>query len=287
MKKIAIIGAGNVGICAAKELSEFPDMKLCGFVRRKAKPVPEFPDIPVAESVFELPEIPNGAIICIPSRFAEKIEKELLESGIFTVDSFDIHDELAEMKENLSLPAKKGGAAAVIGAGWDPGLDSVIRTLMLMALPNGNTYTEFGPGMSMGHSAAAREICGVKDALAFTIPTGNRKHTRIVYVVLSPGAKKDTVERAILNDKYFKNENCLVEFVDSADIFGNKNHAVNIEREYDEQNIKFCMKINNPTLTGRIMVSAMNAAFLQKPGAYFMPEISPCDFCRKNWMEFI
>ena len=86
MRKIAIIGAGNVGIAAAKALLESPDMELCGFIRRKAEPVSGFEDIPVAKSVFELPEKPYGAIITIPSRFVEPIEKECLEKGIYTVD---------------------------------------------------------------------------------------------------------------------------------------------------------------------------------------------------------
>ena len=86
MKKIAIIGAGNVGIAAAKALLEAPDMELCGFVRRKAKLVPGFENVPVAKSVFELSEKPEGAIITVPSRIAEEIEKELLRriASIFT-----------------------------------------------------------------------------------------------------------------------------------------------------------------------------------------------------------
>ena len=53
MKKIAIIGAGNVGIAAAKAVLESSDMKLCGFARRKAEPVPGFENIPFAENVFD------------------------------------------------------------------------------------------------------------------------------------------------------------------------------------------------------------------------------------------
>ena len=196
MRKIAIIGAGNVGIAAAKALLESPDMELCGFIRRKAEPVSGFEDIPVAKSVFELPEKPEGAIITIPSRLVEPIEKELLENGIYTVDAFDIHEEIAAMRKRLSFFAKKGKASAIIGAGWDPGLDSAIRTLISAAFPQGKIYTNFGPGMSMGHSVAAKSIDGVLDAVSVTVPLGNGKHARKTYVVPEENADKQAVENA-------------------------------------------------------------------------------------------
>ena len=67
MKKIAIIGAGNVGIAAAKALLESPDFELCGFVRREEKAVSDFEKIPVGKSVFDFPEKPDGALVCLPS----------------------------------------------------------------------------------------------------------------------------------------------------------------------------------------------------------------------------
>ena len=35
MKNVAVMGAGNVGIYAAKAVLESEDMRLCGFIRRK------------------------------------------------------------------------------------------------------------------------------------------------------------------------------------------------------------------------------------------------------------
>ena len=215
MRKIAIIGAGNVGTAAAKAALESSDMELCGFVRRNPEPVSGFENIPAAKSVFDLPEKPDGAIITIPSRSVESIEKELLESGIYTADCFDIHEELSSMRKRLNFSAKKGNVSCVLGAGWDPGLDSVIRTLMFSAFPKGKIYTNFGPGMSMGHSAAAKSIEGVADAVSITIPIGNGKHARKIYAVLEENADKQAVEQAILSDGYFEHDKCSVEFADS------------------------------------------------------------------------
>ncbi|MBQ7874334.1 MAG: diaminopimelate dehydrogenase [Oscillospiraceae bacterium] len=292
MKRIAIIGAGNVGLAAAKAVMLSPDMELCGFIRREAKRVSGFLGIPAAKSVFDLPKKPDGAIICLPSRLVEPVEKELLEAGIYTVDSFDIHEELPAMRRRLSAAAEKGGVSAVIGAGWDPGLDSVIRTLMLAAVPQGITYTNFGPGMSLGHSAAAREAFGVADAISFTLPVGFGKHRRKIYAVLKEGENNAAVEHGILSDGYFEHDECSVEFTDSVKPLFNTSHGVLIERSGNSagngsQWINFRMAIDNPSLTGQIMVSAMRACFLQKPGAYFMPEIPPCDFCGEGWEKVI
>ena len=117
MRKIAIIGVGNVGIAAAKAVLESPDMELCGFIRRKTEAVSGFENIPVAKSVSELPEKPEGAIITVPSRLVEPIEKELLENGIYTADCFDIHEELLDMRQRLDVFAKTGNVSCIIGAG--------------------------------------------------------------------------------------------------------------------------------------------------------------------------
>ena len=42
MKNVAVMGAGNVGIYAAKAVLESEDMRLCGFIRRKEDAVEGF-----------------------------------------------------------------------------------------------------------------------------------------------------------------------------------------------------------------------------------------------------
>ena len=287
MKKIAIIGAGNVGVAAAKAVLESSDMDLCGFVRRKAEQVLGFENFPAAKSIFDFPEKPEGAIITVPSRLVEPIEKELLENGIYTADCFDIHEELLDMRQRLDIFAKKGNVSCVIGAGWDPGLDSVIRTLMFSAFSKGKIYTNFGPGMSMGHSAAVKSIEGVLGAVSITSPLGKGKHARKIYVLPEENADKQAIEHAILSDKYFEHDECSIEFVKDISPFFNTKHGALIENIYEDQKIEFGMKIDNPTLTGKMLASAMRAAFLQKPGAYFMPEIPPVDFCEGKWNVYL
>lgn len=117
----------------------------------------------------------DAALLCTPTRSVEETALPLLARGINTVDSFDIHGDIVALRRSLGAQAIKHDAVSIISAGWDPGTDSVIRTLMLAMAPKGITYTNFGPGMSMGHSVVARSKEGVADALSPHHPHGFRR----------------------------------------------------------------------------------------------------------------
>ena len=119
------------------------------------------------------------AILCTPTRSVEKYAKEYLAMGINTVDSFDIHTGIVDLRRTLNATAKEHKAVSIISAGWDPGSDSIVRTMLEAIAPKGITYTNFGPGMSMGHTVAVKAIDGVKAALSMTIPTGTGIHRRM------------------------------------------------------------------------------------------------------------
>ena len=69
---------------------------------------------------------------------------------------------LVDLRNRLDEVARQHGAVAIVSAGWDPGTDSMIRGMLELMAPKGITYTNFGPGMSMGHSVAAKAAPGVK-----------------------------------------------------------------------------------------------------------------------------
>ncbi|VTP83104.1 oxidoreductase [Proteus vulgaris] len=178
---------------------------------------------------------------------------------------------------------KKHDRVAVISAGWDPGSDSIIRTLMLAMAPKGITYTNFGPGMSMGHSVAAKAIDGVKDALSMTIPLGTGVHRRMVYVELEAGANFNQVEQAIKADSYFSSDETHVKQVDCVDSLKDVGHGVHmthkgVSGKTHNQLFEYSMRINNPALTSQFMVSAARASMKQRAGAYTVIEIPPVDF---------
>ena len=162
----------------------------------------------------------------------------------------------------------------------------MIRALLMALAPKGITYTNFGPGRSMGHTVAAKAIEGVKNALSMTIPLGTGIHRRMVYVELEEGADFKTVEAAILADDYFAHDETHVIAVESVDALNNVAHGVNLVRsgvsgETHNQRFEFNMAINNPALTGQVMVSCARAAMRMKArgqfGAKTMIELAPID----------
>lgn len=281
--RIAVIGYGNIGKYAVEAVRESPDMELAGVVRRRSSVGNIVPaGITVASDVNDLGKI-DVALLCCPTRSIPEIAEQYLALGINTVDSFDIHgDALWNLRQQLDMTAKKYNAVSVVSAGWDPGSDSVVRTLLEAMAPKGITYTNFGPGMSMGHTVAVKSKTGVRNALSMTIPTGTGVHRRMVYVELEPGADFAGVEHAIKTDAYFAKDHTVVTQVDSVDTLLDMGHGVMMERKgvsgiTQNQLFEFSMKINNPALTAQVMASCGRASMRLQPGAYTMPEIPAID----------
>ena len=234
MKKIraAVVGYGNIGKYTMEALVEAPDFEIAGVVRRRgAEDLPkELEGYKVVKDIREL-EAVDVAILATPTRSVEAYAKDILSLGINTVDSFDIHTKIVELRRTLDAAAKAGNAVSIISAGWDPGSDSVVRTLMESLAPKGISYTNFGPGRSMGHSVCVRSKAGVKDALSMTIPVGQGIHRRMVYVELEDGANLDEVTAAIKADPYFASDETHVFQVDSVDALNDVGHGVNLVRK--------------------------------------------------------
>ncbi len=284
MIKLAIVGYGNIGRYAVGAALAAEDVSLIGIVRRKggSDVVVDGLKIPVVNNIKMLGDI-DVALLCSPTRSIPELAPTYLQMGINTVDSFDIHSAITGLRRKLDPIAKEGNAVSIISAGWDPGSDSVIRTLLEACAPKGITYTNFGPGMSMGHSVAAKNIEGVSKALSMTIPLGTGVHRRMVYVTLSSGADINTVTQLIKSDPYFASDETKVIEVEDVDMLLDKGHGVNMVRKgvsgtTDNQLFEFNMKINNPALTAQVMVSCARASMKQKPGAYTMIEIPVIDY---------
>lgn len=284
MKKInvAVFGCGNVGKCAVQAVLAAPDMTLAGVVLEPgiAAP-PELGSIRLAEDIAELGEV-DAALLCVPTRRIRALAPALLAKGCHTVDSFDIHADIVSLRGELAAVAKENNAVAVVAAGWDPGSDSVVRALMEAIAPKGITVTNFGPGMSMGHSVAAKAVEGVADALSLTIPVGGGVHRRVVYISLKPGADFEAAAKAIKSDPYFAKDDTTVLETECVADLQDCGHGVNMSRKgvsgvTHNQLLEFNMRINNPALTAQVMTACARAATRQRPGAYTMIELPVVD----------
>ena len=287
MKKIraAVVGYGNIGRYALEALEAAADFEVAGIVRRNGaadKPA-ELAGYEVVKDITELKDV-DVAILATPTRSCEEYAKKILPLGINTVDSFDIHTSILDYRRTLDPICR--------AAGWDPGSDSVVRTLMQSLAPKGLSYTNFGPGMSMGHSVCVRSKAGVKNALSMTIPLGEGIHRRMVYVELEDGAKLEDVTAAIKADPYFASDETHVFAVDSVDDVRDMGHGVNLVRKgvsgkTQNQRLEFNMSINNPALTGQVLVNVARASMRQQPGCYTMIEIPVIDLLPGDREELI
>ena len=285
MKKIraAVVGYGNIGRFTIQALEAAPDFEIAGVVRRKGgedKPL-ELTLYEVVSDIRELKDV-DVAILATPTRSCEEYAKQILPLGINTVDSFDIHTNIVDYRAALMPICKEHGRVSVIAAGWDPGSDSIVRTLMEGLAPKGLSYTNFGPGMSMGHSVCVRSKEGVKNALSVTIPLGEGIHRRMVYVELEEGASLEEVTKAIKADPYFAHDETHVFAVESVDAVRDMGHGVNLVRkgvsgQTQNQRFEFNMSINNPALTAQVLVNVARASLRQQPGCYTMIEIPVID----------
>lgn len=269
MMKVAILGYGNIGRAAEQAIMAAPDVELAGIYHHNDN----LDDIQA-----------DAVLLCTPTREVEPFAKALLQRGICTVDSFDIHQKIYDLRQSLMPLAQANKAVSVISAGWDPGSDSMVRALLMALVPEGVTYTNFGPGRSMGHTVAAKAIAGVKDALSMTIPMGKGVHRREVYVELEEGADAQVVESLLKADAYFASDDTKMIVVPSVAAINSVGHGVNLVRDgvsshVEGQHLEYTMRINNPALTAQVMVAAARAAVRMQQkgqyGAYTMIELSP------------
>lgn len=285
MNKIraAIVGYGNIGQYVLDAIIASPDFEVAGIVRRDPSNVPdELKKYQVVKSIKELKDV-DVAVLCTPTRSVEEYAKECLALGINTVDSYDIHGGIVNLRRELGAVAKANNTVSIISAGWDPGTDSMIRSMFEFMAPKGVTYTNFGPGMSMGHTVAVKAIKGVKAALSMTIPLGTSIHRRMVYIEVEEGYNFSDVAAAIKSDDYFAHDETHVMQVENVDNLKDMGHGVNMVRKgvsgaTQNQLLDFNMKINNPALTAQVLVASARATMKQAPGAYTMIEVPVIDY---------
>jgi len=228
--RIGIVGYGNIGRGVEGAVRKNPDMELVAIFTRRdpGTLVTASPDVPVyhTDEAQQHAADVDVAILCGGSAM-DLPEQGPRLAGIFnTVDSYDTHAKIPRYFEAIDAVAKRKGTTCVISTGWDPGLFSLLRVIEEAVLPEGKSYTFWGPGVSQGHSDAARRVPGVLDARQYTIPrqqaiervragenpelTVRQKHLRECYVVCAPGADQERIRRQIVEMPDYFCDYCLL-----------------------------------------------------------------------------
>jgi diaminopimelate dehydrogenase len=306
---VAIVGYGNVGRGVIAALGASTDMKLvAAFSRRPEQVAKHLKGVEVLNT--EKFTLPKGmkidvAILCGGSKEDVPVQGPMFAKKFSTVDSFDTHADIPSYFKKMDSIAKKNGSVSIISAGWDPGIFSLERTMGDAFLPGGKGFTFWGPGVSQGHSDAARTVEGVLDARQYTLPiegalnkvrggktpdfTKRQMHRRVAYVVAAKGADKEKIRRAIVGmPNYYSDYDTEVIFISEKEM-AKKHYAYphggfvltsGTVGKNSRQILEYSCKLeSNPGFTGSVLVACARAAYRLKKqgqaGAYTMLDIPP------------
>lgn len=298
MIKLALYGYGRLakGIELAAKKTE--DCRIDGvFTRREPFAVQAQTDIPVygAEEIFSFSEEAfDVVILCQGSPDLPRVAPKILQR-FCTADGFDMHERLPSYFLAADEAAKQNQKTALLAGGWDSGLFSIVRLLLEAALPDGNTYTFWGKGISQGHSEAIGRVDGVVSGTEYTVPrraavAAAKKgktlslpktalHRRECFVAVKDGADKRKIEREIKDiPVYFRGYDTKVRFCSAAEAEKRKEtlyHGGEVIRtgrtgEGSEHYANFSLRLSsNPEFTGSMLLACARAVYkLCKEGVY-------------------
>ena len=290
--RIGILGYGNLGRGVELAVQHCPDMELAGvFTRRN----PQSLQTVTGANVYSMEQAEtmqneiDVMILCGGSATDLPVQTPKFAQLYNVIDSFDTHAKIPEHFDAVDAAAKAAGKTAIISTGWDPGMFSLNRVLAQAILPQGDTYTFWGKGVSQGHSDAIRRLDGVKDARQYTIPvetaleavrngeapnlTTRQKHLRECFVVAEEGADLAKIEQEIVTmPNYFAEYDTTVHFISEEELRANHSgiphggfviHSgktgVNSENTHV---IEYGLKLDsNPEFTASVLVAYARAAY--------------------------
>jgi diaminopimelate dehydrogenase len=319
--RIGIAGYGNLGRGVELALKQCPDMELVGvFTRRqpeKVEPVCMQTKVMHIEDAEGMGDKIDVMILCGGSASDLPKQGPHFARLFNTIDSFDTHAGIPEYYEKMNQAAQKSGKVSIISVGWDPGLFSINRMMSEAILPNGQSYTFWGKGVSQGHSDAIRRVEGVRDAKQYTIPieeavkmvrSGTNpqlstadKHLRDCYVVVEEGADKARIEQDIKTmPNYFAGYKTRVTFITEEEL--KRDHSAMPHGGFvirsgrtgvnDENTniIEYSLKLeSNPEFTASVLVAYARAAWRLnregKSGARTVFDIPPAYLSPKTGAE--
>jgi diaminopimelate dehydrogenase len=286
--KVGIVGYGNIGKGVEKIIRQNPDMELAAVFERSdfegTETKTEGVRICPSEMMDEFAGKIDVMIICCGSAKDAPVLTPRFAELFNTVDSYDTHAKIPEYLETVNQAALRGGKAAIVSTGWDPGLFSIMSALFDAVLPEGSTNKFWGHGVSQGHSEAIRRVEGVKGAVQYTIPVQQaielarageenipvwERHVRECFVVPEPGADLERIKDEIVNmPHYFAGYQTIVHFVTEEELIDNHyvmphaGHVIRLgETKGHRQLMEFSLNLeNNPEFTASVLAAYARAA---------------------------
>lgn len=288
--RIGIVGYGNLGRGVEAAINLSPDLELVGvFTRRDPLGVATAQE---RTRVYAMAELDQGRddidvlILCGGSRDDLPKQSPALAARYSVVDSYDNHAHIPEHFAAVDAAAQAAGTVAVISTGWDPGLFSLNRLFGEAILPQGETYTFWGRGLSQGHSDALRRVPGVAGGVQYTLPSETaiarvragenpelstrERHQRECWVVLEAGADAEAVRAEIVGmPDYFEPYDTTVNFITAEELardhtgMPHGGFVIRSGRSSETQNqvIEYRLDLDsNPEFTASVLVAYARAA---------------------------
>lgn len=214
---VVIVGYGNLGKSLEREIGKNDKINLKAIYSRRSIENPLFRPFGTLKNCIDA----DVALIALGS-YNDVTENIESFAGLDTVDSYDVHANIAAYKEKLRKA--KANKLSIVGAGWDPGLLSLARGVFGIGAKQ--VTTVWGKGISQGHSNALRSITGVLDAVQFTVPKSNCD---------------ELLRQGETDAKKLVNRECFVACVqkDTADIYSAIVHMPHYFEGYDTT-VTFC-----------------------------------------------
>ncbi|ULA67019.1 MAG: Meso-diaminopimelate D-dehydrogenase [Nitrospira sp.] len=280
--RLAVVGFGKVGKACADALVESKDLVLSAIVRRLESLTHAMPDVfgkvPLVSHVAHIEQV-DGALLCVPMAQVLDTAHDCLQHGIPIIECSQLHGEAFQThRDAIHRLAVRYDVPAIVGAGWDPGALSLVRSLFALLAPEGESEMRHRVAASLHHTAMARQVAGVKEALCTEQFAADGTRQRYVYVELNKGVDADRVADAIRADPLFLGEETLVFPVESVAALEQEGRGIVLERRSapgrsGSQRFLLEARFDEAVLTAQMMVAAARALPRLSPGAHSLLDL--------------
>lgn len=254
--RVAVVGFGRLGRACAQALHGHERLTLAGVVRRGGAALPApFQAVACVDHISGLGQV-DAVLVCVPPEATLGVVTELLQRRLAVVECAELHGAaFTEHRQQLAQVAHVRKGTVIVGAGWDPGLLSLLRAALALAVPKGHTAVHHAPGISLHHTTLAHAVPGVRQALVLEARAADGTPQRYVYVELASGADLAGVERAIRGDPLFLDVETQVFAVDDVAQLEEEGRGVVVERQGSAAGVAHQALL----LEGRFAVEALAA----------------------------
>lgn len=279
MKKrnVVLLGFGRLGKACADALQGHATLALAGIVRRpsaEAPPISQQPPCPIVDHIRDLAAV-DVALVCLPAGLVGAVARELLQAQIPIVECASLEEPaLASHYANLNHAAMNHRVAAVVGAGWNPGVQQIFIQIFTLLIPQGHLTNHRHPGLQLIHSASVTALPGIKNALVGEYKEPNGMRRRTVYVELDDAAHFAQVKQTIQADPLYAGEETDVFALPSLSAMeAREEQGIVLERRSTAQHGRHSSllleaRFDPATLSAQIMLDAARRIQLMSPGAH-------------------